>query len=208
MWEGCAPPWLQFRLLPPCRPIWRSGRLWTARLGPWCRRELWKGSGIPRLRGFTTAFSRFLRLRVVSAQCWPCHLSRFSFGKSCFRMETVQDVRAAIRPRDWGSSIDLRVTYFHVEFRPADRKWFRFVGDGEVVQFWALLFGLFLSPGVFTRVVREWAFLARAQDIRLRGYLVWLRLPGSAARILRKSSGWQGFWTSWSTGGSPSCIFL
>ena len=98
-----------------------------------------------------------------------------------FRMETVQNVRAAIRSRDWGASIDLKDAYFHVEIHPADRKWLRFVWDGEVFQFRVLPFGLSLSPWVFTRVVRELASLARAQGIRLRVYLDdWLILAASS----------------------------
>jgi hypothetical protein len=33
-----------------------------------------------------------------------------------FRMETVKDVRHALRPGDWAMSIDLRDAYFHIPF--------------------------------------------------------------------------------------------
>jgi hypothetical protein len=35
-----------------------------------------------------------------------------------FRMETVEDVRHALRPGDWAASIDLRYAYFHIPFHP------------------------------------------------------------------------------------------
>jgi hypothetical protein len=75
----------------------------------------------------------------------------------CFRMETVEDVRHALRPGDWATSIDLRDAYFHVPLQPSTRKYMRFGWKGKLFQFLVLPFGLSLAPKVFmslTRVVK------------------------------------------------------
>ena len=99
-----------------------------------------------------------------------------------FRMETPASFRAALRPGDFVTSIDLCDAYFHILIHPSHRKWLRFVWRDQVFQFRALPFGLSLSPWVFTMVVREFCALVRGQGIRLRSYLDdWAILANSAA---------------------------
>ena len=97
-----------------------------------------------------------------------------------FRMETVSSVRAAIRPGDWATSLDLKDAYFHILIHHRSRKWLRFVWQGKVFQFRALPFGLSLAPWVFTRITREMCIAAHAKGIRLLVYLDdWLILAAS-----------------------------
>ena len=97
-----------------------------------------------------------------------------------FRMETVGSIRAAIRPGDWATSIDLRDAYFHVLIHRRYRKWLRFVWKGKIFQFRALPFGLSLAPWVFTRITREICVVAHSRGIRLLVYLDdWLILATS-----------------------------
>ena len=51
-----------------------------------------------------------------------------------FKMETAASIREAVRPGDWGASLDLTDAYFHVPIAKADRKWLRFVWEGQVFQ--------------------------------------------------------------------------
>jgi hypothetical protein len=49
-----------------------------------------------------------------------------------FRMETVEDVRHALRPGDWATSIDLKDAYFHVPLYPLTCKYMRFGWKGRL----------------------------------------------------------------------------
>ena len=71
-----------------------------------------------------------------------------------FRMETVGDVRHAIRPGDWASSIDLQDAYFHILIHPSARKYMRFGWRGRLFQFRALPFGLSPAPKIFTSLTK------------------------------------------------------
>ena len=88
-----------------------------------------------------------------------------------FRMETVASIRESIREGDWAASIDLADAYFHVLMHQRDRKYLRFLVDGQVYQFRALPFGLSLAPWVFTRVVREYLLSLRSRGVRIRAFL-------------------------------------
>ena len=97
-----------------------------------------------------------------------------------FRMETVSSIRAAIRPGDWATSIDLRDAYFHVLIHHRFRRWLRFTWKNKIFQFRALPFGLSLAPWVFTRITREICIAAHSRSIRLSVYLDdWLILAAS-----------------------------
>lgn len=97
-----------------------------------------------------------------------------------FKMETQSSVRQAVQQNDWATSIDLKDAYFHILIHPNDRKWLRFVWKQKAFQFRALPFGLSPAPLIFTRVVREFAGLARQKAIRLSCYLDdWLILAQS-----------------------------
>jgi hypothetical protein len=71
-----------------------------------------------------------------------------------FRIETVEDVRHALRPGDWATSIDLKDSYFHVPLHPSTCKYMRFGWKGSLFQFLVLPFGLSPAPKVFTSITR------------------------------------------------------
>ena len=97
-----------------------------------------------------------------------------------FRMETASSIREAVRPGDWGASLDLTDAYFHIPIAKSDRKWLRFVWEGRVFQFRVLPFGLSLAPWLFTMVTKELGKVLRAMGIRIRMYLDdWLILAES-----------------------------
>ena len=73
-----------------------------------------------------------------------------------FNMETVQSVRASVRPADWTFSIDLKDAYLHVLIHPGSYRYLRLaVSPTEVYHFLALPFGLNTAPLVFTRIVES-----------------------------------------------------
>ena len=113
-----------------------------------------------------SALNQFLR---------PCH----------FQMETAARIRLAVNPGDWATSIDLADAYFHILIKPAFRKYLRFVWKGQTFQFIALPFGLASAPYIFTKVVKEFMSLQRAQGHRVRDYLDdWLVLASSKEQAL------------------------
>jgi hypothetical protein len=71
-----------------------------------------------------------------------------------FCMETIEDVRHALRPGDWAASINLRDAYFHVPLHPSTRKYMCFGWKGRLFQFCVLPFGLSPAPKVFTSLTR------------------------------------------------------
>jgi hypothetical protein len=72
----------------------------------------------------------------------------------CRSMETIEDVRHALRPGDWAASINLRDAYFHVPLHPSTRKYMCFGWKGRLFQFCVLPFGLSPAPKVFTSLTR------------------------------------------------------
>jgi hypothetical protein len=69
-------------------------------------------------------------------------------------METVEDVRHALRPGDWATSIHPWDAYFHVPLYPSTRMYMRFRWRGRLFQFRVLSFGLSPAPKVFTSLTR------------------------------------------------------
>ena len=102
-----------------------------------------------------------------------------------FQMETAARIRLTINPGDWATSIDLQDAYFHILVRPYYRKYLRFVWKEQVYQFVALPFGLASAPYIFSKVVREFMSMQRAQGHRVRDYLDdWLVLANSKEKAL------------------------
>jgi hypothetical protein len=75
-------------------------------------------------------------------------------GHPYFRMETIEDVRHALRPGDWAASIDLRDAYFHVPLHHSTKKYMCFGWRGRLYCFYVLSFGLLPAPKVFTVLTR------------------------------------------------------
>jgi hypothetical protein len=71
-----------------------------------------------------------------------------------FRMETVEDVRHALRQGDWAASVDLRDAYFHVPLHHSTKKYMCFGWRGHLYCFCVLSFGVSPAPKVFTALTR------------------------------------------------------
>ena len=109
--------------------------------------------------------------------------------KMKFKMDSPQSIRKEVREGDWACSLDLKDAYFHVQIRSSDRKWLRFLWDGQVYQYKVLPFGLSLSPWAFTRLVRDLLEICRAQRTRLHTYIDdWLVLASNRIDCRAQSS--------------------
>ena len=116
-------------------------------------------------------------------------LNRF-LDATRFTMETPTSIMAAMRPREWTTSIDLKDAYFHVPIARSSQKYLRFSLNGRVFQFVALPFGLAPAPFVFTKLVNVVAAHAHARGIRLHVYLDDWLLRYLCPRELARHSQW------------------
>ena len=91
--------------------------------------------------------------------------------KQSFKMETVKSVRQAMKLNDWAVSIDLTDAYRHVPIHPQSRKYLCLVHEDQVFHFTALLFGMSLSPLIFSKLMDVIAAFLRQRAISVFPYL-------------------------------------
>ncbi|XP_056608266.1 uncharacterized protein LOC130425869 [Triplophysa dalaica] len=100
--------------------------------------------------------------------------------KRVFRMTTLKQILAQVRPGDWFASVDLKDAYFHVQIAKRHRKFLRFAFAGSAYQFAVLPFGLALAPRTFSKCVDAALSPLRASGMRILNYLDdWLILAHS-----------------------------
>ncbi len=100
-----------------------------------------------------------------------------SLYKLVFKMTTLKQILAQIRPGDWFVLVDLKNTYFHIQIAPRHRCFLRFTFEGTAYQFTVMPFGLALAPRIFTKCVYAALSPLRASRIRIFKYLdFWLVL--------------------------------
>jgi hypothetical protein len=80
-------------------------------------------------------------------------MNRFVVKKK-FRLETIRDVKKAMRVGQWAATIDLKDAYYHISIKRTSRKYLRFIIDGIVYEFKALPMGYTASPRIFTRLTK------------------------------------------------------
>jgi hypothetical protein len=71
-----------------------------------------------------------------------------------FKMETLQHAINSMRKNCFFASVDLSEAFYSIPIRMQDRKYFRFIYNGQEYQFTALVMGLTTSPRVFTKVMK------------------------------------------------------
>lgn len=100
--------------------------------------------------------------------------------KCAFKMTTLKQILAQIRPGDWFVSVDLKDAYFHIQIAPRHRRFLRFAFEGIAYQFMVMPFGLGLAPRTFTKCVDAAFSPLRASGMRILNYLDdWLILAHS-----------------------------
>ncbi len=102
-----------------------------------------------------------------------------------FRMVTLKQILAQIRPGDWFASVDLKDAYFHIQIAPHHRRFLRFAFENTAYQYSVLPFGLALAPRTFSKCVDAALSPLRAGGMRILNYLdVWLILAQSRDTLL------------------------
>ncbi len=103
-----------------------------------------------------------------------------ALGKRPFRMLTVKQILAQIRPGDWFASVDLKDAYFHIQIAPHHRWFLRFAFEGTAYQDTVLPFGLALAPRTFSKCMDAALSPLRASGMRILNCLDdWLILAQS-----------------------------
>ncbi len=102
-----------------------------------------------------------------------------------FRMLTLKQILAQIRPGDWFASVDLKDAYFHIQIAPHHRRFLRFAFENTAYQYSVLPFGLALAPRTFSKCVDAALSPLRASGMRILNYLDdWLILAQSRDTLL------------------------
>ncbi len=105
--------------------------------------------------------------------------------KRPFRMITLKQILAQIRPGDWFASVDLKDAYFHIQIAPHHRRFLRFAFENTAYQYSVLPFGLALAPRTFSKCVDAALSPLRASGMRILNYLDdWLILAQSRDTLL------------------------
>ena len=71
-----------------------------------------------------------------------------------FKMETLKAAVDAMRPNCYFGSVALSEAFYSIPIQSQDRKYFRFIFNGQKFQFTSLVKGLASSPGVLAKVLK------------------------------------------------------
>ncbi len=106
--------------------------------------------------------------------------------KRLFRMITLKQILAQIRPGDWFASVDLKNAYFHIQITLHHKRFLRFAFEGTAYQYSVLPFGLALAPRTFSKCLNAALSPLRASGMRILNYLHdWLILAPFRDTLLR-----------------------
>ncbi len=109
-----------------------------------------------------------------------------ALGKRPFRMLTLKQILAQIRPGEWFASVDLKDAYFHIQIAPHHRRFLRFAFEGTANQYSVLPFGLALAQRTFSKCIDAALSPLRMSGMRILNYLDdWLILDQSRDKLIR-----------------------
>ena len=69
-------------------------------------------------------------------------------------METLKSAISAMTRNCFIAYVDLKDAYYSIPIRSEDRKYFRFLWNGQKYQFTSLIMGLSTSPRVYTKILK------------------------------------------------------
>ena len=108
------------------------------------------------------------------------NLNKNYLEKIHFKMETLQSAIDAMRKNCWFGLVDLAEAFYSIPIREKERKFFRFIHNGQKYQFTALIMGLTHSPRIFTKILKPLFAKLRAQGHASSAYIDDSCLHGSS----------------------------
>ncbi len=88
-----------------------------------------------------------------------------------FKMDTVKQAIELVTPGCYFASIDFTSAYYSVPIRPADRKYLRFIWQGQAYQFTVLAQGLSTAPRIYTKMLKPAFAAMRDKGFTVLGYI-------------------------------------
>ena len=120
-------------------------------------------------------YSRFFIVPKRDSNKWRAILDLSTLNKFVskqkFKMDTAEFIREQLHQGDWATSLDLSDAYHHVLIHPSHRKYLRFMFNGRVYQYQALVMGLTSSPRIFTRIIKAIRQFLQYRNIVIHQYL-------------------------------------
>ena len=102
-----------------------------------------------------------------------------------FKMETLQSAIDAMRKDCFFGSADL--AFYSISIKSQDRKYFRFIHNGQKYQFTALIMGFKHSPRVFTKMLKPIFATLRAKGHVSSAYIDDSCLQGSTYQLCKQN---------------------
>ena len=104
-----------------------------------------------------------------------------------FKMETLQSAIDAMRKDCFFGSADLAEAFYSISIKSQDRKYFRFIHNGQKYQFTALIMGFTHSPRVFTKMLKPIFATLRAKGHVSSAYIDDSCLQGSTYQLCKQN---------------------
>ena len=88
-----------------------------------------------------------------------------------FKMEHLDSVINLIQEENFFASLDLSDAYFSIPIAECDKKYLRFIWNGELYQYEVLCFGLATAPRVFTKCTKPIIAHLRKMGFKISIYI-------------------------------------
>ena len=71
-----------------------------------------------------------------------------------FKMDSLSTITRLVTQNCYMASVDMKDAYYSIPIRPSDRKFLRFIWEGDLYEFTCLPNGLSCAPRIFTKILK------------------------------------------------------
>ena len=98
----------------------------------------------------------FLRPKKDGTHRLILNLKRFNESVSYyhFKMDSLSTITKLVSQNCYMASVDMKDAYYSIPIRSSDRKFLRFIWEGELYEFTCLPNGLSCAPRIFTKILK------------------------------------------------------
>jgi len=187
-WASRPPPAKSKGYAMPCdRQLWSETEVvrWVA-AGYATMLSPAAGAGAPWVSPTFEVYGSKPRL-VIDLRLINLHIRR-----RIFQFRKLPSFLSRLLPGDHLVSWDVSDAFYHVRLRPADRKYFRFVVAGVVYEPQVLTFGVWLSPWVWTKLMRPVVAALRLRGFKINAYVDDFAANGRGSRPSTRATATAG----------------